>query len=160
MVELGEVWYYVIEKRGLPHLVITDDDISGTFTFLRALPDHGNTLDLTPAQIGQNWLNYLIEKRTVLWWSGFGNSPEHTAYQRLKHGNPAPRSISAELNGTIIANQIGAQIFIEGWAMVFAGRPAASSRAGALSCLGQPRPGSGVRGTAAGRHGSPGFHRK
>src|SRR5512145_1619931 len=102
MSELGEVWYYVNEKRGLKHLVITDDDISGTFTFLRALPDHGNTLDLTPAQIGEAWLNYIIEQRTVLWWGGLGNSSEHTAYLRLKHGIPAPRSGSAELNGTII----------------------------------------------------------
>ena len=89
MQELGEIWYYVHEKRGVP-LIVTDDDISGTFTFLRALPDYGNTLDLTPAQIGQTWLNYLIEKRTVLWWGGMGNSTEHTAYLRLKHGIPAP----------------------------------------------------------------------
>src|SRR5205823_13704144 len=50
MAELGEISYYVHEKRGMP-LVVTDDDISGTFTFLRALPDYGNTRDLTPAQI-------------------------------------------------------------------------------------------------------------
>ncbi len=37
MAELGEVNYYVHEKRGVP-LIVTDDDISGTFTFLRALP--------------------------------------------------------------------------------------------------------------------------
>ena len=42
MAELGEVDHYVHERRGVP-LVVTDDDISGTFTFLRALPDHGNT---------------------------------------------------------------------------------------------------------------------
>jgi ADP-ribosylglycohydrolase len=56
MRELGEVNYYVHEKLGKP-LVVTDDDISGTFTFLRALPDHGNTNELTPQQIGQTWLN-------------------------------------------------------------------------------------------------------
>ncbi|MBI4927780.1 MAG: ADP-ribosylglycohydrolase family protein, partial [Anaerolineae bacterium] len=123
MAELGELWYYPHEKLGLKHLVITDDDVSGTFTFLRALPDHGNTLDLTPAQIGETWLNYIIEQRTVLWWGGLGNSSEHTAYLRLKHGIPAPRSGSAALNGKIIANQIGAQIFIDGWAMVAPGDP-------------------------------------
>jgi hypothetical protein len=52
MKELGEIWYYVHEKRNVP-LIVTDDDISGTFTFLRALPDYGNRRDLTPAQIGQ-----------------------------------------------------------------------------------------------------------
>ena len=37
--ELGEIYYYVNERRDLPlknnTLVVTDDDISGTFTFLR-----------------------------------------------------------------------------------------------------------------------------
>ena len=37
---LGEINYYVHEKLGVP-LIVTDDDISGTFTFLRALPDYG-----------------------------------------------------------------------------------------------------------------------
>jgi ADP-ribosylglycohydrolase len=123
MAELDEIWYYVHEKLGLP-LIVTDDDISGTFTFLRALPDYGNRCDLTPAQIGQTWLNYLIEERTVLWWGGLGNSTEHTAYLRLKNGIQAPRSGSIELNGKVVAEQIGAQIFIDGWAMVAPGDPA------------------------------------
>ena len=70
---LGEITYYVHDQLGKP-LIVTDDDISGTFTFLRALPDYGNRCDLAPAQIGQTWLNYLIEERTVLWWGGMGNS--------------------------------------------------------------------------------------
>src|SRR5579884_1174639 len=122
MSELGEVWYYVHERRGIPR-VVTDDDISGTFTFLRALPDYDNRRDLTPAQIGQTWLNYLIERRTVLWWGGLGNSTEHTAYLRLKKGIEAPRSGSAALNGKVVSEQIGAQIFIDGWAMVTPGDP-------------------------------------
>ena len=120
--ELGEVWYYVHEQRNT-RLVVTDDDISGTFTFLRALPDHGNGHEITPAQIGQTWLNYLIEKQTVLWWGGMGVSTEHTAFLRLKHGVPAPDSGSIERNGQVVAEQIGAQIFIDGWAMVCPGDP-------------------------------------
>ncbi len=120
--ELGEIWYYVHERFGVP-LIVTDDDISGTFTFLRALPDYGNRRDLTPAQIGQSWLNYLIEKRTILWWGGMGNSTEHTAFMRLKQGIAAPRSGSMALNGKTVAEQIGAQIFIDGWAMVAPGDP-------------------------------------
>ncbi len=120
--ELGEVSYYVHNKLNKP-LVVTDDDISGTFTFLRALPDHGNRPDLTPEEIGRTWLNYLIERKTILWWGGIGNSTEHTAYLRLKHGIPAPRSGSIALNGPIVAEQIGAQIFIDGWAMVAPGDP-------------------------------------
>src|SRR5579885_3411367 len=120
--ELGEIWYYVHDKLGQP-LIVTDDDISGTFTFLRALPDYGNSLDLTPAQIGQTWLNYIIENRTILWWGGLGTSTEHTAYLRLKSGISAPRSGSIDLNGRVVAEQIGAQIFIDGWAMVAPGDP-------------------------------------
>ncbi|MGC9394534.1 MAG: ADP-ribosylglycohydrolase family protein [Anaerolineae bacterium] len=123
MKELGEINYYVHEKCGVP-LIVTDDDITGTFTFLRAMPDYGNTLALTPAQIGQTWLNYLIEERTILWWGGLGNSTEHTAYLRLKQGIPAPRSGSMALNGKVVAEQIGAQIFIDGWAMLAPGDPA------------------------------------
>jgi ADP-ribosylglycohydrolase len=122
MAQLGEIYYYVTDPREQP-VVAVDDDISGTFTFLRALPDYGNPRDITPEQIGQTWLNYLIEDRTVLWWGGIGNSTEHTAYMRLKAGLPAPHSGSIQTNGQIIAEQIGAQIFIDGWAMVAPGDP-------------------------------------
>jgi ADP-ribosylglycohydrolase len=136
MERLGEIWYYVHEKLGQP-LIVTDDDISGTFTFLRALPDYGNRRDLTPAQIGQTWLNYIIEKRSILWWGGMGNSTEHTAYLRLKQGIIAPRSGSIALNGKTVAEQIGAQIFIDGWAMVAPGDPELAAdlarRAGSVS---------------------------
>ncbi len=122
MAELGEISSYVHEQRGKP-LIVTDDDISGTFTFLRAMPDHGNIRDLTPEQIGQTWLNYIIERRTILWWGGIATSTEHTAYLRLKHGIPAPQSGSIALNGKTVAEQIGAQIFIDGWGMINPGDP-------------------------------------
>ena len=38
--ELGPIRYYVHKRFGQP-LVVTDDDISGTFTFVRALADFG-----------------------------------------------------------------------------------------------------------------------
>nr|MBA3874987.1 ADP-ribosylglycohydrolase family protein [Anaerolineae bacterium] len=122
MQKLGEITGYVHDRLGMP-LIVTDDDISGTFTFLRALPDYGNSRQLTAEQIGQTWLNYIIEKRTILWWGGLGNSTEHTAYIRLKNGIPAPRSGSIETNSQIVAEQIGAQIFIDGWGMVAPGDP-------------------------------------
>jgi ADP-ribosylglycohydrolase len=122
MAEHGEVDRYLPDRRGAP-LVVTDDDISGTFTFLRSLPDHDNDPGLTPAEIGETWLNYLIERRTILWWGGIGNSTEHTAYLRLKHGVRAPESGSIALNGKTLAEQIGSQIFIDGWAMVVPGDP-------------------------------------
>ena len=120
--QLGEINYYVHDRLNVP-LIVTDDDISGTFTFVRALEDYGYDRDLTAAQIGQTWLNYLIEEQTVLWWGGMGNSTEHTAYLRLKQGYEPPLSGSIELNGKVVAEQIGAQIFIDGWAMVAPGDP-------------------------------------
>jgi len=123
MAELGEINYYVHERRHMP-LIVADDDITGTFTFLRALPDYGYRTDVSPQQIGQTWLNYLIELRTILWWGGRGNSTEHTAFLNLKQGIPAPESGSMRRNTQVVAEQIGSQIFIDGWAMVAPGDPA------------------------------------
>ncbi len=122
LAELGEVRCYVHERLGKP-LVVTDDDISGTFAFARALEDNGFTPDLTAARIGDAWLNYIVEGRTILWWGGVGNSTEHTAFVRLANGIDAPRSGSIALNGRIVAEQIGAQIFVDGWAMAAPGDP-------------------------------------
>ncbi|MCY3932810.1 MAG: ADP-ribosylglycohydrolase family protein, partial [Acidobacteria bacterium] len=119
---LGDIEYYVHDRLDVP-LIVTDDDITGTFTFLRALKDHGSGADLSSREVGETWLNYLIRERTVLWWGGLGNSTEHTAYLRLKSGIEAPESGSMELNGKVVAEQIGAQIFIDGWAMVAPGDP-------------------------------------
>lgn len=121
-IELGEIWNYQHERFGVP-LVVADDDISGTFTFLRALADHGGTADLTPEQIGLTWLNYIVENRSILWWGGMGNSTEHTAFLRLKNGISAPMSGAIQTNGKTAAEQIGAQIFIDGWALVSPGNP-------------------------------------
>jgi len=128
LANLGEIKYYVNNRRDLNlrnhQLVVTDDDVSGTFTFLRALPDYDNSIELTPAQIGQTWLNYIIENRTILWWGGLGNSTEHTAFLRLKDGIRAPESGSVNMNGKVVAEQIGAQIFIDGWGLISPGDPA------------------------------------
>lgn len=120
--ELGEIHYYVHEKLGQP-LIVTDDDISGTFTFLRALAENGFDPDLTPTQIGDWWLNVIIENRTILWWGGLGLSTEHTAYLRLKAGFHAPESGSIGCNGIRVAEEIGAQIFIDGWGLICPGDP-------------------------------------
>lgn len=117
---LGGIEYYVNNRPGMPPLIVTDDDISGTFTFPRALEDYHQ---VTAERIGRIWLNYIIENRTILWWGGRGISTEHTAYLRLREGLHAPASGSAELNGSVVAEQIGAQIFIDGWAMASPGDP-------------------------------------
>lgn len=122
MDELGPIEYYVHERLKQP-LVVTDDDVAGTFTFVRALEDYGIRPDLTSEEIGKAWLNYIVEARSILWWGGNGNSTEHTAWLNLKRGVAAPASGSIATNGQTVAEQIGAQIFIDGWAMVSPRQP-------------------------------------
>jgi len=122
LAELGEIRDYVHEKLNFP-LVVSDDDISGTFTFFRALTDRGCPPGLTAAQIGETWLNYIIENKTILWWGGIGLSTEHTAWCRLANGISAPESGSMALNGATVAEQIGSQIFIDAWGLANPGDP-------------------------------------
>jgi ADP-ribosylglycohydrolase len=127
--ELGEITGYVNDRTDLAlknHLlVVTDDDISGTFVFPRALRDHGP--EPTSAQVGDTWLNEILEGTSVLWWGGVGNSTEHTAYLHLKDGVRAPESGTIARNGVVVAEQVGAQIFVEGFAMTRPGDPEAAA---------------------------------
>ena len=127
MRELGPIEYYVHERLNQP-LVVTDDDVAGTFTFVRALEDYGTKPDLSAQEIGKAWLNYIVERRAILWWGGNGNSTEHTAWLNLKRGIPAPQSGAIATNGATVAEQIGAQIFIDGWAMVAPNQPQLAAR--------------------------------
>ena len=120
--ELGPIEYYVHDRLKVP-LVVTDDDISGTFTFVRALAEHGVKADLSAEEIGKTWLNSIVEQRSILWWGGNGNSTEHTAWLNLQRGIAAPLSGAIATNGQTVAEQIGAQIFIDGWALVAPGNP-------------------------------------
>jgi len=130
--ELGEVDYYVHQTLGVP-LVVTDDDISGTFALVRALAENGDDPALSAAQVGDWWLNTIIEGRTILWWGGLGMSTEHTAFLRLKAGLRAPESGSLATNGAVVAEQIGAQIFADGWGLVCPGDPARAAHFAGLA---------------------------
>lgn len=125
--KLGHIRYYVHEQFNEP-LVITDDDVSGTFQFVRALEEHGASVDLKAADIGRTWLNNVIEHKTIFWWGGRGVSTEHTAFLNLQHGIAAPDSGSIKTNGKTVAEQIGAQIFIDGWALVSPGNPKVAAK--------------------------------
>jgi ADP-ribosylglycohydrolase len=127
MEQLGTIEYYVHEQLGMP-LVVTDDDVAGTFAFLRAFDEHGVRPDLSAEEIGKTWLNNIVESRAIFWWGGNGISSEHTAWLNLRRGVAAPASGSIAVNGQTIAEQIGAQIFIDGWAMVAPGQPALAAR--------------------------------
>lgn len=124
---LGHIRYYVHEKFNVP-LVVIDDDVSGTFAFVRALEEHGFDAELSPEDVGKTWMNQVIDKRTIFWWGGHGISTEHTTFNNLKKGVKPPQSGSMAQNGKTLAEQIGAQIFIDGWAMVAPGNPALAAK--------------------------------
>ncbi|MGL6198770.1 MAG: ADP-ribosylglycohydrolase family protein [Lachnospiraceae bacterium] len=123
----GSIYYYKNHQTGAP-LIVPDDDISGTFAFFRALEDSGYNPEIKAAEIGDAWLNYIVENETILWWGGLCRSTEHTAYLRLKNGIRAPQSGSMELNGRSMAEQIGSEIFIDTWALVNPGNPQRTAR--------------------------------
>lgn len=118
----GEIQYFVNKNLGIP-LIVADDDLSGTSTFFRAMEDNCYPSDISASAIGDTWLNYIIENRTILWWGGKGNSTEHTAFLNLKNGIKAPQSGSIETNGRVMATQIGSQIFMEEYALMCPGDP-------------------------------------
>lgn len=113
----GIVDRYVYKEADTP-LIVADDDIAGTFTFLNAVEDCENIRKLKAKDFGNMWLDYIIEDKTIFWWGGLGRSTEHTAFLRLKAGMEAPDSGSVSTNGAAVAEQIGAQIFMDGLAMM------------------------------------------
>ncbi|KAK8108368.1 hypothetical protein PG984_014169 [Apiospora sp. TS-2023a] len=127
--QFGPIHHYVHDRLRQP-LVVTDDDIAGPFTFIRAIEEHPSSCPDGPSseQIGKTWLNNVVEEQSVFWWGGKGISTEHTAYLNLKSGIAAPLSGAIETNGKTVAEQVGGQIFIDGWAMLSPGNPAQAAR--------------------------------
>jgi ADP-ribosylglycohydrolase len=119
---LGELDGYLNEAPG--KIFKPDDDTAMPMILIRALEDTGAGRDLSAAQIGDTWLNYLGDQQGTLWWGGYGISTEHTAYLNLASGIPAPRSGSIAQNGAALAEQIGGQIFSDIWGLVAPGDPA------------------------------------
>ena len=130
----GDITAYLKPYRNFA----ADDDANGPVYFVRPLLDatekgapkampeamSGALLATTPADVGRAWLDYAREGVGMFWWGGYGRSTEHTAYLNLKNGIPAPESGSIERNGLVPAEQIGGQIFIDTWGLVWPGNPA------------------------------------
>ena len=119
-----------------------DDDVNGPVYFLRALRDDAAHRRVTARDVARAWLNYTREGVGMFWWGGYGVSTEHTAYLNLKNGIPAPESGSERQNGKVMAEQIGGQIFIDTWGLLYPGNPqkAADCTARALSPPALPAP--------------------
>lgn len=131
--ELGPIRFYVHERFDLP-LVVADDGISGTFVFVRALEEHGGSPELTAGDIGKTCLNNIVVNRTVFWSGGRGTSSARTTYHHVKHGISAPLRDGTKANGPTIAEQIGAQAFIDAWALVAPGNPALAVKFAETAC--------------------------
>jgi ADP-ribosylglycohydrolase len=115
----GEITGYVKDYVNFA----ADDDANGPVFFLRALYDRAQKDDLRPGDVAEAWLNYAREGVGMFWWGGYGVSTEHTAFLNLKKGIPAPRSGSIAQNGATVAEQIGGQIFIDTWGLVWPSNP-------------------------------------
>ncbi len=117
---LGEVTDYLPLPPG--KIFKPDDDTALPIILLHGLNDFGP--EITQAQMGDIWLNYLGDQHGTLWWGGYGVSTEHTAYLNLKAGILAPQSGAEALNGPVLAQQIGGQIFSDIWGLLIPNDPA------------------------------------
>ena len=121
---LGEVTDYLQEGD---LIFKPDDDVVMPMIMMRAMEGIENADEITAKMIGKTWLNLLSKERGAIWRGGYGASSEHTAYINLSNGIDAPLSGSAKLNGKIISEQIGGQIFADIWGMVLPNNPNAAA---------------------------------
>ena len=106
---------YVVDYKDFA----ADDDSNGPIFFIRGLEHYKN---LTAREMGYTCLNYIAKEHGFFWWGG-ELSTEHTAFKNLFAGLEAPESGSAKVNGMGMAEQIGGQIFIDGFGFVAPGNP-------------------------------------
>ena len=139
----GDIRNYVRDYKNFA----ADDDVNGPVYFLRGLLDNGVRNELTPQAVGEAWLNYARDGIGLYWWGGDGISTEHTAYNNLKKGIPAPQSGSIEQNGIILAEQIGGQIFIDTWGLINLGDPHKAAQM-SVAAASVSHDGNGVYGAA------------
>ena len=137
----GELQGYAVDYSRFA----ADDDSNGPLFFLRAIEDSGKGAAVTSEDVAEALLNYAPYEHGFFWWGGYGCSTEHTAYLNLQAGIPAPRSGSIEQNGRAVAEQIGGQIFIDGWGLVAPGNPELAAKL-AREAAGVTHGGDGVHG--------------
>jgi ADP-ribosylglycohydrolase len=125
----GDITSYVKPYRTFA----ADDDVNGPVYFIRPLIDGDPTRPLEPDMVGRAWLDYARDGKGMFWWGGYGVSTEHTAYLNLKTGIPAPESGSIARNGATVAEQIGGQIFVDTWGLLWPCRPSEAARYAAIA---------------------------
>lgn len=125
----GDIRSYVKAYRTFA----ADDDINGPCYFIRPLIEGDPKRPLEPGDVARAWLDFARDGKGMFWWGGYGVSTEHTAYLNLKAGISAPESGSIARNGARVAEQIGGQIFIDTWGLVWPGRPDEAARYAAIA---------------------------
>lgn len=121
-----------------------DDDMNGPAFFIRSMYDKQDE-ELIANDVADAWLNYSREGIGMFWWGGDQISTEHTAFNNLLKGIKAPMSGSCKQNGLILSEQIGGQIFIDTWGLIFAGDPVKAATYAAKAAL-VAHDGNGVEG--------------
>ena len=124
-----------------------DDDVNGPMLLYRALTDNGTVNGLTPEMAGEAWLNYTRFGKGMFWWGGEDLSTEHRAYMNLRRGVKPPESGSAALNGKTASEQIGGQIFVDTWGLIWPGNPGKAAEY-ARTAASVSHDGSGLDGAA------------
>ena len=82
------------------------------------MADYECSENITSKQIADTLLNYAPDHHGFFWWGTLRRiDGMHGVYEPQGGAHP-PLSGSAELNGPTIAEQIGGQIFIDGWGLV------------------------------------------
>lgn len=137
---LGELQWYVREDRG--KIFKPDDDTSVPLIQIRAIEDFDSASLLTAQECAETLLNYIGDQHGTFWWGGYGISSEETAYTNLVNGIPAPLSGSIKMNGEILSEQIGGQIFSDIWGLAAPNQPAlAADLAGKMASVSHDRNG-------------------
>ncbi len=120
----GEITSYVRKYKQFA----ADDDINGPLFIIRVIDDiFRKNGTITSKDVGNIWLNYISSNRGMIWWGGYGKSTEQTAYENILSGIKPPVSGSIQKNGKPLAEQIGGQIFVDTWGLVFPNEPDKSS---------------------------------
>ena len=124
LANLGEVNSYLQDGN---KIFKPDDDLVMPMIMMRAMENADDGDSISAEDIGRTWLNLLSKERGAIWRGGYGISSEHTAYINLTNGIMPPISGSAKLNGKIISEQIGGQIFSDIWGIVLPNDPIAAA---------------------------------
>jgi ADP-ribosylglycohydrolase len=94
-----------------------DDDSNGPLYFTRVFDETGQ-YEVTMSDMANTMLNVIPKEHGFFWWGGVGISTEHTMYHNLSTGIPADESGLSSRNGKELSEQIGGQIFSDGWAYI------------------------------------------